>query len=136
MALKSHYPATNRGEKAFIKDAEPGDLLYVIHEHAGNWGPAKSFSEYVVTDQKNFWPSPGYKVMNTVTKGLDSMTGLLRRERDIYGECPEGMPQAGINPSESDFDHIKAVAAQRVADIHAKEVAQDLAAHYKRLARR
>ncbi|MEU6170178.1 hypothetical protein [Streptomyces tanashiensis] len=137
MTLKAHYSATRGGKKDLLRDIRPGDLIYVVHEHSAPAGSAaKSYSEYVVTNEKDFWPNIGFKVENTITGGKDSLTGLLCRERDIYTVKPRGMSNRAAREPMDAYSDVAHRAAQRVAEIHAEEAAEDLAACYRRLARR
>ncbi|MFB8407541.1 hypothetical protein [Streptomyces sp. NPDC055912] len=135
MTLKDHYRATRGDLKALLRDIRPGDSLFIINEHVGNWGPSKSYREYIVTDQKA--PFTGNPMAQATSHGgLESVPSLLSKERDIYTTRPTGMPNVAVKDSHAAYSDVAHQAAQRVAEIHAEEAAADLATYYKRLAGR
>ncbi|WP_327160536.1 hypothetical protein [Streptomyces zaomyceticus] len=131
MALSYMYKATRGGKKDLIRDARPGDRLYVINEHSDR---GKTYSVWVVTDGKT-WPSGVREVECPTTGATWGITQLLSHEREIYGQKPAGMPNRAT-PHLADYDQDIALAAQEVTDRFVDEAAVNLAQHYKRLARR
>ncbi|WP_329623391.1 hypothetical protein OG357_25670 [Streptomyces sp. NBC_01255] len=134
MALKDHYRATRGGRKDLLRDIRPGDHLFVINEHAGNWGPARTYSEWIVTDKKA--PFTGHPLAQSPSHGgFDSVPSLLARERDIYTTRPN-VPNLGVRDSHNAFSDVAHQAARRVAEKHAEEAAADMARLYKAVGRR
>lgn len=132
MALKYKYEATRGGKKDLVRDARPGDTLYVINEHSDR---GKSYSTWVVTDGKT-WPSGVREVKCPTTGATWGITQLLASEREVYGQKPAGLPNRAAPVRHNDYSQDAALAAQEVADRFVDEAAVDLAQRYKRLARR
>ena len=132
MPLKFKYEATRGGKRSLIRDARPGDYIYVKNDHAGG---GKSYSVRVVTNMRA-WPSGVLIVECPTTHATWSITQLLASERELYGQQPAGMPNRAAKVRFGDEAEAAALAAQEVADRFVDSDAVDLAQHYKRLARR
>ncbi|MET9728434.1 hypothetical protein [Streptomyces zaomyceticus] len=132
MALSYMYKATRGGKKDLIRDAQPGDKLYVINEHSDR---GKTYSVWVVTNGRT-WPSGVREVECPATGATQGITQLLSHEREVYGQKPAGMPNRAAPVRHGDYSQDATLAEQEVADRFVDEAAVDLAQRYKRLARR
>lgn len=133
--MKNHYRATRGDKKALIRDIRPGDSLFIINEHAGNWGPSKTYREYIVTDKKS--RLTGYPIVEATSHGgKESVDSLLAHERDIYTQRPTGIPNVAVKDNHGAYTEEAHRAAKLVGDRHALEASAALADHYRSLARR
>lgn len=134
--MKDHYRATRGDMKALARDIRPGMSIFIINEHAGNWGPSKTYREYIVTDKKS--RLTGYPIVEATSHGgKESVDSLLAHERDIYTKRPVGIPNVAVKDKHSDWrGSAWENAAQQAAEAHAEDAAATLANHYRRLARR
>ncbi|WP_328941541.1 hypothetical protein OG259_07660 [Streptomyces sp. NBC_00250] len=132
MSLKYQYRATRGGKKDLIRDARPGDTVYVINEHSDR---GMSYSVRVVTNERS-WPSGVLMVECPATGATWSITQLLASEREVYGQQPAGLPNRAARVRHADYNQDAELARQEVSDRLVDSKAVDLAQHYKRLARR
>ncbi|MFG2328267.1 hypothetical protein ACGFMM_01440 [Streptomyces sp. NPDC048604] len=104
MALKSEYNATRGDLKRLVKDVRPGDRLYVVHNIARNlarYEANKLYSEYIVTSKRAI--ASGQLTVCSASdpsgQGVESVGGLLSRERTVYTQLPAGIrDMAGRGP--------------------------------------
>ncbi|MFH8627772.1 hypothetical protein ACH4A8_38795 [Streptomyces vietnamensis] len=132
--MKAHYRATRGDKNALRRDLRPGMSIFIINEHAGNWGPSQTYREYIVTDKKS--KLTGYPIVQATSHGgTESVDSLLAHERDIYTQRPTSIPNVAVKDSHNAYTEDAHRAAKLVGDLHAMEVSAAMSERY-RLARR
>jgi hypothetical protein len=132
--MKTVYRATRGDQKALFRDAKPGTRLYVINDHVGNSGPAKTYSEWVVTTEKMpFTRNP--MVQSPVTGGKFSLESLLAQEREIHTQRPS-LPNLGARVNHAAYTEDAQRTATLVADLHANEAATAMSRKWSLAGRR
>ncbi|MFE0651037.1 hypothetical protein ACFVZH_20850 [Streptomyces sp. NPDC059534] len=126
--MKYSYRATRGDQKALLRDIKPGDSLFIVNQHAGCWGPAQTYREYIVTDKKTRLTGQPM-VQATSHGGIESVVDVLAREREIYTERPVGIPNVAVKNNHGDW---RGSAWEDAAE----RTASTLASRYRNLARR
>ncbi|MFD0074276.1 hypothetical protein ACFVIY_17765 [Streptomyces sp. NPDC127166] len=133
--MKDRYRATRGDKNALRRDLRPGDSIFIINEHAGDWGPSQTYREYIVTNKTSL--ISGYPIVEATSHGgKEPVDSLLARERDIYTQRPTTIPNVAVKDSHAAYTEDAHRTARLVGDLHAMEASAALASHYKRLARR
>ncbi|MGW4050814.1 hypothetical protein ACWENA_08270 [Streptomyces sp. NPDC004779] len=131
MTLKPCYEATRGGEKSFLRDIKPGDHLFVVNEHSDR---GKTYSEWIVTDKRSIM---GHREVKSPSHGgVLSAQSLLRRERTVLTQRPDHLPNLGVRERHDAYTEDAQRMAKLVGDLHAMEVAAQMADRYRTAGRR
>ncbi|MFC8009137.1 hypothetical protein [Streptomyces cinereoruber] len=131
MSLKPRYKDTRGDLRKLLKDAKPGDRVYVINEHAvsGRGEDKKTYSEWVVTNSRTLGTN-AYYVESPSHGGQMGLDQLLCQRRAVYGSKPAGMPNLAAKHPHDAYSDAAQRAALIAAERHAEEAAQALSRQY------